>query len=166
MNVNDIALSGLEISAGSSYQGSICPTGSKIGSRNRDLTVFMSLNLLSRLSTRNGAIIKKFANILMLMIFAVFVQPLKRISYWKCFHNCGRLEASSLAYRDCNFCPTGPPNSWEYKGWVESNRLSTCIESTLMMSRNDSDFNLYRVDLYRNDFVLKWPNSIKGIYVV
>ena len=45
-----------------------------------------------------------------------------------------------------------------HKGWVESNRLSTCIESTLMMSRND--FNLYRVDLYRNDFVSKWPNFI------
>ena len=42
------------------------------GSRNRDSTVFMSLNLLLRLSTRND---------LMLMIFAVFVQPLKRISY-------------------------------------------------------------------------------------
>ena len=81
-------LSGLEIFAGSSYRGSICPTGAKIGSsyrafrekaismetrlgsryrevremegsRNRDSTVFMSLNLLFRLSTRNGAIINK-----------------------------------------------------------------------------------------------------------
>ena len=48
----------------------ICPAGAKIGlsyrdvretegSRNRDSTVFMSLNLLFRLSTRNGATIKK-----------------------------------------------------------------------------------------------------------
>ena len=86
---------------------------------------------------------------LMLMIFAVFVQAVKRISYWKCFHNCGRLEVSSLAYLDCNFFAT----TKQLRTW----RLSR-IESTLMMSRND--FNLHRVDLYRNDFVLKWPNSV------
>ena len=44
---------------------------------------------------------------------------------------------------------------------VELNRIestfSTCIELTLMMSRND--FNLCRIDLYRNDFVSKWPRD-------
>ena len=52
------------------------------------------------------------------MILAVFVQPLKRISYWKCFHNCGRLEVSSLAYRDCNFCAGRTANQW--LSWIES----------------------------------------------
>ena len=89
----------------------------------------------------------------------IHAQPLKRISYWKCFHNCG---------------------AWKHLHWltglqflrrsdhltvenikVQLNRIeptfSTCIESTLMMSRND--FNLCRIDLYRNDFVSKWPNS-------
>ena len=94
----------------------------------------------------------------MFMIFAVFVHPLKRISYWKCFHNCvlGSVFIG-LPGLQFNFAPVGPINSWEHKGWVESNRLSARIESSLMMSRND--FNLYRVDLYRNDFVSKWPNS-------
>ena len=75
------------------------------GSRNRDFTVFMSLNLV-RLSTGNGAIINKNSQTWFLTNFDVkdfwgFFQPLKRISYWKCFHSCGRLEASSLA------CMTG-----------------------------------------------------------
>ena len=54
------------------------------------------------------------------------------------------------------FAPVRPLNGWEHKDWVESNRLSTRIESTLMMSRND--FNLYRIDLYRNNFVSKRPS--------
>ena len=91
------------------------------------------------------------------MIYAVFVPPVKRISHWKCFHNCDRLEASSLTYRGIAiFAPVGPLNNWEHKVCVESNRLSTCIKSTLMMSRNH--FNLYWVDLFRNDFVWMWPN--------
>ena len=96
----------------------------------------------------------------MLMIFAVFVHPLKRISYWKCFHNCvlGSVFIG-LPGLQFNFASVGPINSWEHKGWVESNRLSTRIESTLMMSRND--FNLYRVDLYRNDLVSQWPSPLE-----
>ena len=118
----------------------------------RDTEGSMSLHLLFRLSTRNGGYQRqKFANILMLMIFAVFVQPLKSISYWKCFHNCGRLWnhlhwLTGIAI----FAPIGPLNSSGLsKGWVELNRLPRCSESTSMKSRND--FNLYRVDLYRND---------------
>ena len=41
------------------------------------------------------------------------------------------------------------PPCYEPEDWVKSNRLSTCIESTSMMSRNN--FNLYRIYLYRND---------------
>ena len=92
----------------------------------------------------------------MLLIFAVFLQPLKRISYWKCFITVGAWKHLHWLNGIAIFAPVGPLNSWERKGWVEPNRLSTCIESTLM-SRND--FNLHRVDSYRHDFVSKWPNS-------
>ena len=86
----------------------------------------------------------------MLMIFAVFVQPLKSISYWMCFHNCGRLWNHLHCLTGITiFAPVGPLSSWQHQGWVELNRLSRCSESTSMKSRND--FNLYRVDLYRND---------------
>ena len=100
---------------------------------------------------------QKFANILMLLIFAVFVQPLTRISYWRCFHNCGRLEASSLAYRDCNFCAgrTTVENIKSELNWIDflrvANRLrwslettSICIESTCI------ETTLYRNDRERN----------------
>ena len=73
--------------------------------------------------------------------------------------NFGRLEASSLAYRDCNFCAGRTSKQLRHKGWVESNRIPTCTQSTLMMSRND--FNLYRVDLYRNDLVSQWPSPLE-----
>ena len=67
----------------------------------------------------------------MSMVFAVSVQPLKRISHWKCFHYCERLEASSLAYWDCNFFNIKVELNW--------------IDFLRVLSRND--FNLYWVDL-------------------
>ena len=42
------------------------------GSRNRDSTVFMSLNLLFRLTTRNGAIINKNSQTWFLINFDVY----------------------------------------------------------------------------------------------
>ena len=83
---------------------------------------------------------------------------LKRISYWKCFITVGTWKHLHWLTGIAIFATVGPLNSWENKSSVESNQVSTCIKSTLMMSRND--FNLYRVDLYRNDFVSKWPNSV------
>ena len=120
------------------------------GSRNRDSTVFMSLNLLFRLCTRNNAIINKNSQTWSLTNFDV-----NDFSYWTCFLNCGRLEASSLAYRDCNFCA-----DWTNKqlrtlrlSWIESTfyvyridfkwcleTTSICIESTCI-----------ETTLYRND---------------
>ena len=113
-------LSGLEIFAGSSYRGSICPTVAKIGSSYREFREIGDEIIEHECHKINGNKVwfeisggsgiqgleksgfhcihvpqlvvetfyskwcdheQKFANILMLMIFAVFVQPLKRISY-------------------------------------------------------------------------------------
>ena len=51
--------------------------------------------------------------------------------------------------------PPAFPPATGLKNWVESNRLSTCIESTSTMSRND--FNLCLINLSRNDFLSKRP---------
>ena len=95
---------------------------------------------------------KGFQLILMLMIFAVSSSFLKgsliesvfiTVAAWKHLH-----WLTGIAV----FAPDEPLNSWEHKGGVESNRLSTCIESTLTMSRND--FNV------SNRLVSKRPNSV------
>ena len=131
------------------------------------------------LSTRNSTIInknwqKKVFNYFDVNDFRSFVQPLKRISYWKCFHNYGCLQVKHLHWLTGIpvFASDEPLNSREHKGGVESNRLSTCVESTMMMSRND--FNLCRIDLYRNDrtpfrvtlvhgvtFLKKWISTLR-----
>ena len=80
----------------------------------------------------------------MIMIFEVFVQPLKESRIESVFITVGAWKHLQWLTGIAIFAPVGPLNSWAHKRWVESNRLSKCIEATLMMSRND--FILYRND--------------------
>ena len=135
------------------------------GSRNRDSTVFMSLNLLFRLSTQNGAIINKNLPTFWCWWFLQFFSsPSKEsrmesvfitVSAWKHLH-----WLIGIAI----FAPVGPLNSWELKvlNSLELNRIdflrvsnrlwwclettsicieSTCIETTL--HGNDRNPQIY-----------------------
>ena len=88
----------------------------------------------------------------MLMIFAVFIQPLKSISYWMCFHNCGRLWNHLHWLTGITiFAPVGPLSSWQQ-------RLSW-IESTFYLYRIDFDEVSKRLQFVPSWLVPKWPNS-------
>ena len=97
----------------------------------------------------------------MLKIFAVFVRPLKTIYNWKCFHICGRLEASSLAYRDCNL-------PWIVKELCSGNTsrdAATRITFFLNLALSDRVYP-YREQGWRCGDCTIWPGFDSGLVAI